>query len=197
MQQHYSILVFLLVIFIIGVIFGAAAIYSLDFNSRQNLFLTLNHFFQGFQEIEYENPILFNQMTRIYFSSLFFIFLCGIVIIALPLIPVLLFLKAFSLGFTTAFLLTYFDLKGLLLILLTVIPQNIISIPVYFLACVIAMVFSIKIFNHLRGRKKLSMVHFADYFLKIILLAFLLLISVLIEVYLSPFLFSFLLNIFS
>ncbi len=57
-------------------------------------------------------------------------------IIFSPITLVILSLKGFTLGFTVTFMLTNFDLKGVLLTVLTIIIPNIITMFLYVLLCV-------------------------------------------------------------
>ena len=185
-----SVATFLLIIFLLGILFGILAVGQLEVSSRQNLFTTITGFMQGFSGLDYDRTVLMNEMTGIYYSSLLLLWILGISVLGIPLIFILIFIQGFAFGFTIAFMIMYFDLQGFFLIMFAILPQNLISIPVYLLAAVTASTFGWRIINFIRGQASLSPAIFLDYTLKMVLLAFFLFFSILIEVFVSPFVFE-------
>jgi len=112
----------------------------------------------------------------------------------MPLITVLLFFKGFVLGFTVGFLVNEFGFKGIIIALVTVFPQNIIIIPVYLLATVTAVYFSLRLIKYYRGRERLRGEDLGTYTMEMAVFGIALLGGSIIETFISPFLFRVLLR---
>ena len=190
LQERFHIFIFLFIIFVIGVIFGAIAVSGLEPTVNRNLFTTFSGFINSYRTINYERSVLLTEMAGVYYSSLLIIWVMGLSVVLMPLIPCWLLIKGFAFGFSISFLARYFQLQGVLLAVLALLPQNLISIPVYLLAGVIAISFSWRVIGYFRGRNKISPVDVIDYSLKFLLLGIFLFISILIEVFVSPNLFE-------
>lgn len=87
--------------------------------------------------LEMRNAFLFNAFLML---CLWF---CGITVIGIPLTLPVIFYKGFSLGFSIGFLITGEALKGFVIVLLTIIPQNIILVPLFFIGSMLAISFSL------------------------------------------------------
>ncbi|MFW5985045.1 MAG: stage II sporulation protein M [Halanaerobiaceae bacterium] len=190
LKKKTAIFIFLIFIFLLGVLFGVLALYRLEAGTRNSLFQIISGFMQGISDLKVEHSVLIKETIGVYVGSLFLIWLLGISVIAMPLIPVIILVKGFGLGFTAAFLIHYFDFSGFLLLVFTVLPQNIFDVPVYILAGITGISFSIRIINYFRGRGYLYLIDFFDYTLKMMLLTVFLLFSILLEVFVSPFVFE-------
>lgn len=114
------------------------------------------------------------------------IWFLGLTVIGLPLILAVVFLRGFSLGFTVGFLYQEKALTGILITLISVLPQNLVYIPFLMMWAVIALNFSIFI---VKGRNS-SVIPLGTGFMSytILMLVFLviLLLGAFIEAYLSP-----------
>ncbi len=72
--------------------------------------------------------------TKSSFVSLLFVYISTVVVFLTPAIGLLLVFNGFSLGFTATLLIDYFDLKGQILIIATVIPFCLINLVIFSLA---------------------------------------------------------------
>src|SRR6478672_422433 len=93
-REHSSIYLFVIVLFLMGVIFGAVVVNSLSFTQKQDLFYYLSQFFgQVANEKIATSNDLFKQS---FFHNSKFIGLMGLLgisVIGLPLILIFLFMK--------------------------------------------------------------------------------------------------------
>lgn len=71
------------------------------------------------------------------------IWFLGLTIIGIPVILIIDGIKGFTLGFTISFIIKGLGIKGITLVLLGILPQNIIYIPIVIISSVVAMEFSI------------------------------------------------------
>jgi len=153
-QENSSLYIFVSVLLLMGVVFGAILVNSLQVNQKQDLSFYLNRFFGQVSKGEF--AIASEMFRESYFSQLKyigFIWLLGISIIGLPLIFILLFLKGVVVGFTVGFLVSQHGWDGLLLAFVSVLPQNLIIIPAFLVMTTVAASFSLRMIRHQFIRK--------------------------------------------
>ncbi|PFK34132.1 stage II sporulation protein M [Bacillus cereus] len=153
-QENSSLYIFNSVLLLMGVVFGAILVNSLEVNQKQDLSFYLNRFFGQVSKGEF--AIAGDMFQESFFSQLKyigFIWVLGISIIGLPLIFILLFLKGVVVGFTVGFLVSQHGWNGLLLAFVSVLPQNVIIIPAFLVMTTIAASFSLRMIRHQFIRK--------------------------------------------
>ncbi|MDM5189800.1 stage II sporulation protein M [Bacillus sp. DX4.1] len=153
-QENSSLYIFVSVLLLMGVVFGAILVNSLQVNQKQDLSFYLSRFFGQVSKGEF--AIAGEMFRESYFSLLKyigFIWILGISIIGLPLIFLLLFLKGVVVGFTVGFLVSQHGWNGLLLAFVSVLPQNLIIIPTFLVMTTIAASFSLRMIRHQFIRK--------------------------------------------
>jgi len=144
-REHSSLYLFITVLFLMGVIFGAIVVNSLSYTQKQDLFYYLGRFFGQVSEGEFATAA--EMFKQSYFHNIKYVglmWLLGISIIGLPLILILLFLKGIVVGFTVGFLVNQMGWDGFMLSLVSVLPQNLLIIPSFIIVGTIAVSFSLK-----------------------------------------------------
>lgn len=114
----------------------------------------------------------------------------GLTVVGLPLIAGIVFIRAFSLGFTIHFLLQEKGGTGIM-IALTLLPQNLIYIPVLLAAAVTGLNFSLGI---VRGNYRIFgplWQRLISYTVTMVFLLLLIMAGALVEAYVAPWLFAF------
>ncbi len=189
-QDHSSIYSFIIVLFVMGVIFGAVIVNSLSTLQKEDLFYYLSQFFGQVAEGEVEPS---EQLLKLSFfhnvKFVGFMWVLGISIIGFPLILILLFLKGVVVGFSVGFLVNQMGWYGLLLSFVTLLPQNLIMIPVYLFMAAISISFSMKLIRRIFIRQGLSfqfMPAFTRYFLAYVGTIAVITIAACIEAYIAP-----------
>ncbi|MFB9761981.1 MULTISPECIES: stage II sporulation protein M [Bacillaceae] len=153
-QAHSSLYLFVSVLLLMGVIFGAILVNSLHASQKQDLYFYLNRFFGQVSQGKFAQPIeMFQESYFSHLKYIGFIWLLGISMIGLPLIFVLLFLKGVVVGFTVGFLVSQLGWSGFLLSAVAIMPQNFIIIPTFIITTVIAVSFSLRLIRHQFVRK--------------------------------------------
>lgn len=112
----------------------------------------------------------------------------GLTVIGAPLVLGVIFARSFSLGFTIGFLMEHKGKTGLLLVLASILPQNLIYIPLLFLGALLSLNFSIFI---VRGRYQVGLSlwrGFVSYTISMVLVASVSILGVLIESFACPWL---------
>ncbi|SFA72632.1 stage II sporulation protein M [Lentibacillus halodurans] len=153
-KEHATIYIFMMILFLTGVIFGAIIVNSMDFVQKQDLFFYLERFFGDIADEEQLNS---NEILKSSFfyhvKYLFMLFVLGLSVIGLPVVWILLFLKGLVVGFSVGFIVNQLGLDGLFLASLSIAPQNLLVIPIYIIAGSLSMLFSLTLLRKLFSRR--------------------------------------------
>lgn len=189
LKDHISFYTFTMVLVFIGIFFGAIIVNSLGIDQKNDLYLYLNRFFgQVSDEHLLNTKDLFNQSFTHYIKYLGLLWILGLSVIGLPIILILLFLKGVVIGFTVGFLVSQMGFKGLLLSLVSVLPQNLILVPTFIVVGVASLSFSLRLIRMHLNRTEPFFPLLARYSLFMLLIVVLLVIPSSIEAYISPYL---------
>ena len=154
--QNDSTYIFISILFLMGVIFGAIFVNSLSITQKEDLFYYLNQFFH---QITNENMMNKTEVFKISFwqnvQLLGLIWILGISIIGFPIVFILLFLKGIVIGFTVGFLVSEMGLSGVGLVFGSIFPQNILFIPIYIFIAAASVGFSMKLIRKIFIRQSL------------------------------------------
>lgn len=155
-REYSSIYLFVVVLFLMGVIFGAVIVNSLSFTQKEDLFYYLSQFFGQAAKGEV------NAARDLFLQSFFhnskfigLIWILGISIIGLPIILIMLFIKGVTVGFTVGFLVNQMGWNGFLLSFVSILPQNLIIIPVFIIMAALSVMFSLRMIRN-QFMKKIS-----------------------------------------
>ncbi|QKY69254.1 stage II sporulation protein M [Lentibacillus sp. CBA3610] len=153
-REHATIYIFMTILFLTGVIFGAIIVNSMNFVQKQDLFFYLERFFGDIADDGKINSSDVLQSSFLYHVKyLFMLFILGLSVIGLPVVWILLFLKGLVVGFSVGFIVNQLGLDGLFLAALSIAPQNLLIIPVYIVAGSLSMLFSLTLLRKLFARR--------------------------------------------
>ncbi|MDC3413114.1 stage II sporulation protein M [Aquibacillus sp. 3ASR75-11] len=153
-RDHAVVYVFMTILFLIGIIFGAIIVNSMNFVQKQDLFFYLERFFgQILDGTAINNQELLKQSFFYQLKYLLLFFILGLSIIGLPIVWILVFIKGLVVGFSVGFFVNQMGWQGLLVAAASIAPQNLIIIPVYILAGSMAMIFSLTLLGKLFSRR--------------------------------------------
>ncbi|WP_042458070.1 stage II sporulation protein M [Neobacillus dielmonensis] len=145
LREHSSIFLFVVVLFFMGVIFGAIVVNSMSFTQKEDLFYYLSQFFGQVSDGKTAGSVdLFLQSFFHNSKFIGLIWVLGISIIGLPIILILLFVKGMVVGFTVGFLVSQMGWKGFALAFVSILPQNVIIIPVFIIMAAFSVIFSMR-----------------------------------------------------
>jgi len=190
LNNRLPLLVFVFVIFITGICFGAFAVKTVSYEINQNMFKFFNGFIKNYENISYNSSNLVSNSVKFNLLNVTIFWLLGLTVLLVFVIPVLIFFKGFVIGFTVGFLISQYDMQGFLISIVSIFPQNIFIIPSFIMAGAIAISFSLDIIKYYRGRINLNFEDFIDYSLRMGIFTIFLLAGSIIETYISPYLFS-------
>ncbi|MGG6309682.1 stage II sporulation protein M [Paenibacillus macerans] len=146
LKDQTPLYVFVSVLFLMGVVFGALMVNALTLEQQQDLSRYFGDFFLSINEGGTEfMPMTFWEVAALHLKWLGLIWLLGLSVIGLPGILILDFLKGVLIGFTVGCLVGQYTWKGLLFALVSVAPHNLIVIPALLIASVAAVGFSLSI----------------------------------------------------
>lgn len=186
-----KIIIFLIVISAVAFIFGTFFISILN-NSDKQLVKT---YIETFLNDIYTKEINYIDVLKNTFASNIFIiiliWLLGISIIGTPIIAIIYFFKAFSLGFTiSSFIFTY-KTKGILFSFLYIFPNEIVKYLCYTLIIVNALNVSKKLTFSVLKKQNMNFNKIINRYFKILVICLItIVITSLYEVYGIPFIFN-------
>ncbi|MDI7247310.1 MAG: stage II sporulation protein M [Bacillota bacterium] len=142
-RRHLPVLVLVMLIFLMGVIFGSLSVKVLPGSQKAELAEDLMVFFRGFGGpgqvggAAASRQALYNNLKTIFLALVL-----GLSVIGAPGILVLLFLRGFVIGFTVGFLVDEMAARGVVLAAVSVLPQNIFIIPAILAGCEVSLAFA-------------------------------------------------------
>jgi stage II sporulation protein M len=148
-KENMHLYMFVSILFVMGVVFGALMVNALTLEQKQDLSRYLGSFFQTIS-LGGENTVRPSLMQTFgfHFKWIMLLWLLGVSVVGLPLILVLDFLKGLLVGFTVGVLISQYSWNGMLFVLVSVAPQNILIVPILMICSVAAISFSIYIVKH-------------------------------------------------
>lgn len=189
-KEKSSLYLFTIVLFMMGVGFGAVVVNSLGLTQKQELFMYINQFFQEVKGNNIAEPALaFQNSLGNYLKYIGFMWILGLSIIGIPVILIMVFLKGVMVGFTIGFLVDQMQWKGFSFALVSVMPQNLIVVPAMIIIATTALSFSL---NMIQNRFKKHQVgvsvysHLLSYSFLILVMLGAMVIAAGIEAYVSP-----------
>ncbi|MFI2855558.1 stage II sporulation protein M [Paenibacillus sp. JSM ZJ436] len=188
LKDQLPLYVFVAVLFLVGVLFGALMVNALSLEQQQDLAGYLQHLFVSLGDSGSDAPPDFRSIAVLHIKWIGLIFLLGLSVIGLPGILVLDFLKGVLIGFTVGYMVGQYAWKGLLFALVSVVPHNLLLIPVLLISSVAAMGFSLYIIrSRLLSQKGGSLKKpFVAYAGVMALMALLMLVAASLETWISP-----------
>lgn len=188
-KGNISLYTFTIILFIMGVIFGSYIIYSLSSTQKQEILSIFNLFFSDIDAINLlDSQVVFKQVLLDNLKYLAILWFLGLSVVGMPLIFVLIFTKGLIIGFTASFLIFELNWQGLLFSLASIIPQNIIIVPVLIIAAVTGVNFSLSLIRNRSNRTYSYQQSITSYTFSLFLLAGLLLLASGFETFISPYL---------
>lgn len=188
-EENRSIYIFTIVLFLIGIIFGAIIVNSLSLNQRHDLHIYLNQFFGQVSEGQLaDSGAMFSQSFAHYLKNIGLMWVLGLSIIGLPIILILLFIKGVVVGFTVGFLVNQLGMDGFMLSFTSVMPQNFILVPAYIIVATASVAFSLKMVRQqfIKRSHEPIFQHFLRYSALVLCIGALLAVASAFEAYISP-----------
>lgn len=143
----YSIIVFA---FVFGLCMGALTVNNIGIDTKAEI----KTYIQGFLNLSSKSAInevhILKQSIKFNLYSTVALILSGVTFLGIILVPAYAVFRGFCIGFTVAFLTDSLGQKGFLLSIASILPQNLVYIPVVMVLCVCALNLS---FNTIKIRR--------------------------------------------
>lgn len=129
--------------FIIGISLGAITVNGIDETAKNDVKTYVEGFIDLTMGESLQTSNILKQSIRfnLYYTAL--VFFSGLIYIGIIIIPILIGFRGFCIGFTIAFLTDTLGRQGLLLSIASILPQNIIYIPILIVLSVISINYSL------------------------------------------------------
>jgi len=187
-RENFVLYLVMFICLIVGIVAGAITIKILNDTQKTSILTFFNSFFKVLENNDFNSTEVFKQSLWDNLKTIFIIWATGLIVIGVAVIPVILSIRGFALGFTVGFLVNEFGLKGFLFSLLVVLPQNLFIIPGIISISSAGVSFSI---NRIRRRKERLyrnnlISDIINYSFIVLLFAMLVIVGSIIEGYVSP-----------
>lgn len=178
----------IIITFTIGIIVGSITIKVLNSQQKSDIMLFLNSFFKAIASKNFDKMAILKRSLLDNLKTVGLIWITGIILIGIPIIPITILFRGFALGFSVGFLVNEYGIKGLMFSVLGVLPQNLFIIPGIISVASIGMGFS---FNNIKKRRlKIKnssiLIDIVDYSILVALCSIIIIIGCFIEAYISP-----------
>lgn len=195
-REHQSLYWFTIVLFTMGIIFGAVLVNSLPLSQKQELYGFLQYFFNSLsQQGIPETSTHFQESFGFYAKTVAIMWVLGLSIIGLPMILLMLFLKGVVVGFTVGFLVNQLQWQGVTFAMMGILPQNLLVVPALFIIGVSGISFSLRLIKtRLVSKRDDIMPHFIGYTVLVMCMLGVLTMAALFETFVSPRLMQVVLN---
>ena len=127
LSKKNNLVILIIVIFIIGIIFGSIYITILSSSQKENINNYTSTFFSNISKINFNNKI--DIFKNALYSNLIYtiiMWLLGLSIIGIPIIFIMVFFKSFVLSFSISSIFAKYGLKGILKALIYLLPSSLI-----------------------------------------------------------------------
>ncbi len=145
MKESVKFYIFAIVLMAAGSIFGMLLANALTLDQQQALFHDLSQYTNTMYTGTESQQAGFWSVFANQVKWLLLIWLLGIIVIGLPGVLVLLFVKGAMIGFTSGVIILQFGWHGVLLAMAAVLPQNAIMVPVFIMAAAAAIHYGVTI----------------------------------------------------
>ena len=172
-------------VFLIGLGMGTQKVAGLEGGVRDYLGELIDNYLQEGQEAPIYGVSIFLAAAATQGKTVLAIWFLGLTIIGVPLILAVVFLRGYALGFTIGFLVHQKGGAGIIMSVLSILPQNIVYIPFLIIWSVIAVNFSAYLVGRNPGGVSLGKA-LVNYSLLLAVFLAMFMTGAFIEAYLSP-----------
>lgn len=179
--------IFLSVVLIAGIIVGSITVNLMSDIQIEDILSFINGFLANINNISLDCSSIFYLSLSNNFKTAFLLIILGLSVVGLPFILIVIFFRGFVLGFTVGFLIGQLGPKGIILSVLSILPQNLIILPCIVSKGVTSLTFALAVIKNrtINYQERYSQM-VTGYILLNLFFSFLLIVSALIEGYISP-----------
>lgn len=186
-RGNFFLYVLVLTALMIGTTTGAFTVNNITDIQREQIREYISKFYQIAKTIELSPVQIFKQSLSNNFVTVFLLWILGATIIGIPFIFLIVGMRGFTLGFSIGVLIKEMQMKGVLLTLLGVLPQNIFILLGILFTSVTAINFSVYLLKNKKFYFEELASQFISYTFAIYAGFLFIMLGCLIESYLTPY----------
>lgn len=188
LQQNFWLYVISLFCVFTGIVLGIYAVKYMNNVENSDLLSYFANFNQNISNGDFKYSMIISDIIKNNISIILAVWFLGLTMVGIPIILIIDVIKGFTLGFTISFIVKGLGTKGIGVILIGILPQNIIYIPCIIIASVVAMEFSISILREKMNKQWVNSIwmKITSYSFIFILIAVLMGVGFLLEAYATP-----------
>lgn len=187
---------FCLILILLGIIVGSLFIVILNSSDKSLVIEYIEEFVDNIKNNNFNYVDILKNTLIINYLVIIVISIFGFTYFLVPINILLLFYKAFIIGFSlSSFILTY-KIKGLLLSIIYIFPHLILNILLFSLLIAFTLKLSIKMIKYIIKKKEVNMrVYFNKYLYTILFISIMVTITSFYESFVAPYLLKLIANI--
>lgn len=186
LRESWPIYLVAFITLIAGMVCGSWGVHNLDSQQAGQLSAYLDTFVSQAGKVTVDRPMIVKNTITNNLFLISMIYLLGLTVIGTPGILALLFARGFSLGFTVGFLSQEKAGEGIVIVLTSVVPQNLLLIPAIFMSCVAALSFSCLLIRRFLNSKLPVLPGLIGYHGLILIVCCITVAAGLVEAYITP-----------
>lgn len=186
-RGNFFLYMLVLAALMIGITTGAFTVNNITDIQREQIREYISKFYQIAKTIELNPVQIFKQSLLNNFVTVFLLWILGATIIGIPFIFLIVGMRGFTLGFSIGVLIKEMQMKGVLLTLLGVLPQNIFILLGILFTSVTAINFSVYLLKNKKFYFEELASQFISYTFAIYAGFLFIMLGCLIESYLTPY----------
>lgn len=132
----------------VGMILGIYTVKYMGQIERSNLNGYINDFSKSYKTFNLDYRTVFIDAVKNQISIILALWFFGLTMVGIPIILGINFIKGFTIGFSAGFVINGFGIKGVMLTLMAILPQNIIYLFCIIFCSVVAMDFSLTLIKN-------------------------------------------------
>ncbi|ERI91345.1 stage II sporulation protein M [Clostridiales bacterium oral taxon 876 str. F0540] len=188
LQKNFWLYVVSLLCVFTGIVLGIYAVKYMNNVENNDLLSYFTNFSQNISSGSFKYSSIISDIIKNNISIILVVWFLGLTMVGIPIILIIDIIKGFTLGFTISFVVKGLGTKGIGIILIGVLPQNIIYIPCVIIASVVAMEFSLNILREKMNKQWVNSIwmKITSYSFVFILITVLMGVGFLLEAYATP-----------
>jgi stage II sporulation protein M len=187
-QENFWLYVVSIFCIFTGIVLGIYTVKYMGANDKTDLLGYLTNFGDNLKLGNFKYNTIFMDVLKNNSILIIAIWFLGLTMVGIPVILILDIIKGFTIGFSISFIINGLGTKGIGVVMLGIMPQNIIYIPCILVFSVIAMEFSLGMLKDRFNRQRINSiwVKITSYSFIFIAVSVFMAIGFIFEAYLTP-----------
>lgn len=182
----YAVVVFF---FILGISLGALTVSNIDIDTKSDVKAYIDNFISISRTDSVHSVEILKLSIKFNLITTGALFLAGLTYVGIIIVPMISTFRGFCLGFTVAFLTDSLGRGGFLLALVSILPQNLVYLPVLIILCVCSVSLSFVVLRSKLNRKSNeALTYIWSFGMTAVLLFLIMMGGSIIESYITPYL---------